>query len=207
MMDSLKIAIGVAAVAVIGGSILSQKVEPPARVPSLVPAAAPTSPGFFDGLQLQQKPKAEAQPSDRPATAPVKPAPSQAAAYAPSGASMALEPDKNGHFHAETEINGRRVTMLVDTGATIIALTAEDAMSFGIRPFPADYKVPISTANGMLNAAETKIPEVRVGNVLVRDVSAVVLPQGVLRQSLLGMSFLKKLGGFEFSGGRLLLRQ
>ena len=207
MMDSLKIAIGVAAVAVIGGSILSQKVEPPARVPPLVPAAAPTSPGFFDGLQLQQKTKAEAQPSDRPATAPAKPAPAQAAAYAPSGASMALEPDKNGHFHAETEINGRRVTMLVDTGATIIALTAEDAMSFGIRPFPSDYKVPVSTANGTLNAAETKIPEVRVGNVLVRDVSAVVLPQGVLRQSLLGMSFLKKLGGFEFSGGRLLLRQ
>lgn len=198
MMGPLKVAIGVGITAMIGGTMLSRNVEP--RPAGQQRPAAPGAPGFFEGMTFNRT------GTPKPSAAPAPKVPASSA-VTPNGTTMTLEPDSAGHYRAETEINGRRATMLVDTGASIIALTQEDAGSFGVRPFPSDYKIPISTANGMLNGAEVRLNEVRVGNILARDVTAVVMPQGALRQSLLGMSFLKKLSGFEVAQGRLVLRQ
>jgi len=116
-----------------------------------------------------------------------------------------LSGDDSGHYYANTEIDGRRIRMLVDTGATLVILTSEDAASVGINPAPSDFDTKIWTANGDLLTAKTRIREVRVGNILVRDVAALVVPSGRLKQSLLGMSFLSKLKGFEVADRSLIL--
>ena len=104
-----------------------------------------------------------------------------------------------------------RVTVLTNglllTGATIVALSNEDAGRIGVHPSQSDYTVPMSTANGVAKAARVRLREVRVGQVSAHDVEAVVMPAGLLRESLLGMSFLKQLSGFEVASGRLVLRQ
>jgi len=123
-----------------------------------------------------------------------------------SGSAVTLDPDRNGHYRADVEIAGRRVRMLVDTGATMVALTREDADALGVRPLPSDFKVSLNTANGAVQAAMVTLGQISVGGISALDVPAVVLPPGVMQESLLGMSFLKKLGGFEVASGRLILR-
>jgi aspartyl protease family protein len=141
----------------------------------------------------------------------VKPAPSQSRPADPNALPtservLVLQADGRGHFLLHPQIDGLTVRMLVDTGASIVALTAEDAAKAGIRPGPAAYDRLISTANGTVMVAPTRIRELRVGDISVRDVEAVVLPPGRLGTSLLGMSFLRRLKGFDMAGGRLTLR-
>ena len=117
-----------------------------------------------------------------------------------------LRPDRAGQYHAAVEIDGRRLPMLVDTGASVVALTYADAASIGIRPMPSDFKIKMLTANGVSASAPTRLREVRLDTLLVDDVPAIVMPEGLPGTSLLGMSFLKKLGGFEITGGNLMLK-
>jgi aspartyl protease family protein len=120
--------------------------------------------------------------------------------------SVTLDADRNGHYRADVEVFGRRIKMLVDTGATIVALTNEDAEALGVRPMPSDFILSLGTANGAVQAAAVRLSEVRIGAITAQDVPAVVMPQGAMRESLLGMSFLKKLGGFEVAAGKLILK-
>ncbi len=120
--------------------------------------------------------------------------------------SVTLDADRNGHYRADVEVFGRRIKMLVDTGATIVALTSEDADALGVRPMPSDFTLSLGTANGAVQAAAVRLAEVRSGASTAQDVPAVVMPQGAMRDSLLGMSFLKKLGGFEVAAGKLILK-
>jgi aspartyl protease family protein len=96
--------------------------------------------------------------------------------------------------------------MLVDTGASIVALSYDDARAVGLSVHPAAFTRKLSTANGVVEAAPVQIREIRVGEIVARNVDAVVLPRGRLETSLLGMSFLKRLGGFEIARGRLTLK-
>jgi aspartyl protease family protein len=128
-------------------------------------------------------------------------APSHSAGYA-----VTLEPDRNGHYRADVEVAGRRVRMLVDTGATMVALTREDADALGVRPMPSDFRLSLNTANGAVQAAMVTLAQINVGGISALDVPAVVMPPGVMQESLLGMSFLRKLGGFEVASGKLILR-
>lgn len=119
---------------------------------------------------------------------------------------VVLNPDKGGQYRTMIEIDGYSVPMLVDTGATVVALRHEDAAKLGINPAPSDFTIPISTANGELKAAPARLREARLANIVVSDVRAVVMPRGAMAQSLLGMSFMSKLSGFEVSGGQLILK-
>jgi aspartyl protease family protein len=123
------------------------------------------------------------------------------------GRSVTLQADAAGHFHADAEIEGRIVPMLVDTGASVVALRPEDAAKVGLSPMPSDYKVAMSTANGVTTAAEVRIRELRIGGIAVRDVRAVVMQPGLMSQSLLGMSFLKALGRVQMGSRELVIEQ
>ena len=103
-------------------------------------------------------------------------------------------------------VDGRRVRMLVDTGASVVVLSHEDAGIVGIRVSSRDYTRRIKTANGVVQAAPVRFSEVKVGDISVRGVEALVMPPGKLATSLLGMSFLKRLAGFEIAQGRLILK-
>ena len=131
----------------------------------------------------------------------------RASAPVPAGGMAELFREPDGHFHANAEIEGQRLPMLVDTGATIIALTYEDAGTLGVRPDSSRFDVAMSTANGVAKGARVMLHSVAVSGVRVYDVQAVVMPRGALGQSLLGMSYLSKLAAFESRDGRLILRQ
>ena len=117
-----------------------------------------------------------------------------------------LKPDAAGQYQTTVEFEGTTIPMLVDTGATLISLTYDDAAKIGHAPAPADFTLPVQTANGMAKAASLTLREVRLGTLMVTNVSALV-PRDIKGESLLGMSFLKKLGGFEVASGNLVLRQ
>lgn len=118
---------------------------------------------------------------------------------------VTLIADARGHFGVQPAINGTRVRMLVDTGATSVVLTEKDAHSLGIDPPSGDFKVKVGTANGFVLVAPTTLSEVAVEGIVLRDVPAVVVPENGLHVSLLGMSFLSRLTRFEVSGGKLVL--
>ena len=113
----------------------------------------------------------------------------------------------DGHFHVDARVNGAPVRMLLDTGASAVALTPEAAERAGIHPDKLDYDIPVQTANGTDRVALARIRELAVGTIVLRDVQAYVSRPGRLPEPLLGMSFLDRLGGFEKSGRRLILRQ
>lgn len=118
-----------------------------------------------------------------------------------------LKANKNGHFVARAEINGRDILVIVDTGATAVALSYEDAEEAGLRPGSLDFDVPINTANGMGMAARVKLDRVEIDGVRVYDVDGVVLPEGALRGTLLGMSYLSRLRSFKVEDGILYLEE
>ncbi|SEP05527.1 aspartyl protease family protein [Methylobacterium sp. ap11] len=131
-----------------------------------------------------------------------------ATAPTPSGteASVTLAQDLSGHYRAHPQVEGRVLRMLVDTGATLCVFTREDADRIGLRVAERDFTAKVGTANGTVPAAPVRVREMRVGGIAVRDVEALVLPSGRLETSLLGMSFLRRLRGFEVAGGRMILR-
>jgi aspartyl protease family protein len=120
---------------------------------------------------------------------------------------LTLAPDRSGNYLADVEIDGHFIHMVVDTGATYVSLTNDDASAIGIRPAPVDYKYRTMTANGTGVAAKVQIAMLRLGQMEVDNVEAFVMPPGVLGTSLLGMSALRRLGSVEISGGQLVLRQ
>lgn len=120
--------------------------------------------------------------------------------------SLAISADYRGHYIVHPSIDNYRVKMMVDTGASVVALTDSDARALGVRPDRSAYNYALGTANGVVRGARIRLREVRLGDILVRDVDAVVLPAGALGMSLLGTSFLRKLSGYEVQGGRMVLR-
>jgi aspartyl protease family protein len=121
--------------------------------------------------------------------------------------SVTLAADPQGHFLVEPMINGTRLRMLVDTGASLVVLPREDARRLGINPAASEFRAAVSTANGSVLVAPILLKEITVGGVSVRDVRAAVFPDNKLQVGLLGMSFLSKLSYFEVAGGRLVLKQ
>jgi aspartyl protease family protein len=115
--------------------------------------------------------------------------------------------DARGHFQVEARVDGRSMGFMVDTGASVVALTSSDAARLGVRPAPRDYTIEAKTANGTVRAAPAQLDAVQIGGITVRDVPAMVLPDSVLSENLLGLSFLSRLRRFEYSNGRLVLEQ
>ena len=160
------------------------------------------------GLYLD--PKLEAETSAETATE----------AAAPSVASLAIEEPANtarrkttirnrpdGHYWTRALVNKKTsVEFMVDTGASVVALTYKDAQKMGLRPGKLDYRWEIRTAGGKTMGASVMIDQIQIGQVKVKNVEAMVLRTD-LEQSLLGMSFLRELYSYEFRGDRLIIQQ
>lgn len=117
-----------------------------------------------------------------------------------------LKAGQGGHFVTPADINGTTIRVLIDTGATAVALSYEDARSVGLRPGSLDYSVPVATANGVTRAARVRLRKVVIDGVSVEDVDGLVLPEGALEGTLLGMSFLGRLSSFRVEGGVMYLK-
>jgi aspartyl protease family protein len=112
----------------------------------------------------------------------------------------------NGHFVVNTEINGRTVTMLVDTGASKVVLTQSDAEVAGVDVSRLNYSIPVQTANGTGFAAAVRLDSVSIGGIRRNGLEALVARPGALRESLLGMNYLDTLRGYEVNSDFMTLR-
>src|SRR5262249_43512175 len=132
------------------------------------------------------------------------PAPEPAARPRPRQVGIAAD---RGHYLAVAEINGRRIDVLVDTGASLVQLSYEDAREVGIYIERRDFTQPVRTANGVAWVAPVVLESVSIGEVRVLSVAAAVSEPGKLAASLLGMSFLGRLGRVDMGGGVLVLEE
>lgn len=112
---------------------------------------------------------------------------------------------RSGQYHYKGRVNSGYVDFLVDTGASAIALTPADARKAGIRESELRYDVPISTAGGRNYAARVSLDQVALGGIMLRDVEALVVKEG-LETSLLGMTWLGQLQEVKATPNALLLR-
>lgn len=112
--------------------------------------------------------------------------------------------DPRGHFLVDAEVNGTSVMFLVDSGASSVVLSPEDARRVGLPPDRLRYTERFHTANGTVRAAPVELREIRIGQMAQRSVPASVneVPIGV---SLLGMSFLSRLERWAVEDGKLAL--
>jgi aspartyl protease family protein len=134
-------------------------------------------------------------PPDRPAL-PVTPASS-----APN--TIVYTATEHGHVIVDAAINGVPIRMLVDTGASLVTLTPDDARAAGIDPDHLVYSARVNTANGSARMAPVTLREIRIDQLSFYDVPAAVLEN--LNVSLLGMSFLGRLQSYEMRDGKLTI--
>jgi aspartyl protease family protein len=122
------------------------------------------------------------------------------------GRTVEIGRSNGGDFSVSAQINGARVAMVLDTGASSVVLTRDDAKAAGLPLEVLKYTVNIDTANGRARAAPVTLDRITIGGLEERSVEALVAQPGQLHTSLLGMSFLNRLQSWEVSGDRLLLR-
>ncbi len=145
-------------------------------------------------------------PATAPRPVPAAPPPAATAtAAATAFGEESIAPDRFGQYGTEVEIDGERLPVMVDTGATFLTLTAEDADRIGIRPLPSEFRYAVDTANGRTRVAKVQLASVRLGGIALRDVTALVSGRGQLGRTLLGMSFLSRLSGVRIDRGRMIL--
>jgi clan AA aspartic protease (TIGR02281 family) len=149
-----------------------------------------------------------APPSDAVASAPLDPAPVEDK-LTPLGQSvmttnsLTLRAQSNGHVLLTAIVNNVPIRFIVDTGATWVSLTHQDAVRVGVAG-NLNYSIPMNTANGAAKAAPVTLGGVRIGKLEVDQVEATVMSEetGI---SLLGQSFLKRLQSYEMRGDVLTL--
>ena len=113
---------------------------------------------------------------------------------------------QNGHFEAVADVNDASVRFLVDTGASAIVLSAQDARAAGIDISQLSFTIPTQTANGIGYSARTRIDKLYLGGIERKNLRVMVLQEGKLSQSLLGQQFLESLSSYEKRGDQLTLR-
>lgn len=122
------------------------------------------------------------------------------------GPAVSIRKSLNGHFEAQGRVNGEPVNFLIDTGATSIALSHDDAIRIGFADEELSYTLVISTANGKGRAAPVRLDSVDVGSIGRSGLRALVAEPGQLDQSLLGMNFISSLTAFEMRRDEVILR-
>lgn len=111
------------------------------------------------------------------------------------------------HFHANAKIEGAKVHFIVDTGASNVTLTHEDARLAGIDTNRLAYIWPVETANGRTRFAQTRLETIRIGPIASGPIRVFIAPKGTLNTSLLGMNFLQKLSSYEVRRNQMIMRQ
>ena len=144
--------------------------------------------------------------SASPAVAVAPALPTPAAPYAGNGfadATLARAPD--GHFYAELLVNGTPVKFLVDTGASSVALTRADAQRIGLQFSDSEFTGYAETANGRVALKPVTLDRITLGPLEATQVQGAIIDKG-LTISLLGQSWLKRVGVVTIEGDKMVLR-
>lgn len=145
------------------------------------------------------EPKSDVMAISAPAPAPTQPVDMHAGAIR-----LARQPD--GHFYATTGIDGAQINVLVDTGASFVALTGDDARAAGLYWSESDVRPIARGASGVVEGVPMMIDRIELGGTEIRDVEAAVIPEG-LSVTLLGQSFLQRFDKVEIEGDTMVLSQ
>jgi aspartyl protease family protein len=121
-----------------------------------------------------------------------------------SGREVRIRMAADGHFWADTTINGVRRRMLIDSGATVTAISEATAAAAGVKGGAAPVPVVLRTANGLAPARAASVGEIRLGNIVARDLKVVVSP-AFGNMEVIGMNFLSKLASWRVEGRTLVL--
>jgi aspartyl protease family protein len=121
-----------------------------------------------------------------------------------SGGEVRIRMAADGHFWADATINGVRRRMLIDSGATVTAISEKTAAAAGVEGSAAPVPVVLRTANGMAPARAASVEELRLGNILARDLKVVVSP-AFGDMEVIGMNLLSKLASWRVEGRTLIL--
>jgi aspartyl protease family protein len=111
---------------------------------------------------------------------------------------------RDGHYWLRAEINGHPANFLVDTGATLSAISSQTAAAAGLEPRDSGLPIRMQTANGAVAAQLTTIDELRFGNVVARGLDAVIAP-GLGPTNVIGMNFLSRLASVRIEGDMMIL--
>jgi aspartyl protease family protein len=122
------------------------------------------------------------------------------------GHTVELARSHAGDFPISAQVNGARIPMILDTGASTVVLTNEAAKAAGLPLEMVKYSVNVETANGRALAASVTLDRVVIGGIAERSIPALIAQPGQLKTSLLGMSFLNRLQGWEVRGDKLVMR-
>lgn len=120
------------------------------------------------------------------------------------GDEMVLQRERDGHFYADVSVDGVPTRMLVDTGASVVALTGDDALAMGLYWDEQEVQPVAQGASGAVHGVRTSIPRLRLGEFEATNVSAIIVPEG-LGISLLGQSFLETVGDVRIADDRMVL--
>ena len=112
----------------------------------------------------------------------------------------------SGSFSLAMQVNGARVPMVLDTGASSVVLTQEAAKAAGLPLEFLNYSVNVDTANGRARAAPVTLDRISIGGITERAVPALIAQPGQLKTNLLGMSFLNRLESYSVNGEKLIMR-
>jgi len=162
---------------------------------NLRPTAAPVQPGLVTpDARVPDPTGAPPSPKAPPALTVLRPS---------SNRTLVYRADRRGHFSLTATVNGAPIRLVVDTGASLVALTLDDARAAGIGRSELVFNQLTQTANGRVRFASVMLREVRIEQLSIENVPAAVIEN--LDQSLLGMSFLKRLKSFEMREGALTI--
>ena len=158
--------------------------------------------GIAVALLLGYSYRAEVSDAGRRISALLMPAQGEAV----GGQTMRFTLEADRQFHVKAMVGGIPIYFLVDTGASDVLVSQADARRLGIDPGSLSYSQLYRTASGTARGAPVTLPEIDIGTIRVTDVNASV-SEGDTDGSLLGMSFLSRLSGYEVNGDTLTLRQ
>ena len=177
-----------------------------------IAAAAPATPAAAQSASGQpaasDTPAAQARPAKQPDVSRIIIHRPKGDVVEPAnyGRGLVVTRGMGGHFLLRGTVNGHPVRFMFDTGASSVVLTHKDAIAAGVPVDRLRFELPVMTANGISRVAPLIIRDMRVGTITLANVPAMVAPPGRLDVSLLGNSFLDRLGSFTVDGDRLLLR-
>jgi aspartyl protease family protein len=121
-----------------------------------------------------------------------------------SGAAVTIRMQEDGHFWADASVNGRPMRFLIDSGASVTAMSRDAADSLGLPPDPMNRQVVMETANGSVTADRSVIAAMTLGSIQATDLPVVVSPS-FGEVNVLGMNFLNKLKSWRVENGEMIL--
>jgi len=127
------------------------------------------------------------------------------ARYEAGNLTVTLLRGRNGHFETRALVNGQEMRFMLDTGASRVVLSHEDARRLGFNDGNLNYSVTTSTANGLTQAAPIRLKSINISGIERQNVSALVARAGSMSGNLLGMNFLNSLSGYNVRADQLTL--